>query len=433
MKNQTKRTLALALSLVMLLFCFAGCSSQGKTLMQLEDHTISINMFQLFLSRMKGNLASSYAFGTQALTDSFWDTVMSTDGTTYNQHYTNQVLESTKTYLAALYAFDQRGLELPDSYIEEIDAELERLIEEDAEGSKSQFNAMLAEYGVNYKILREAYILEAKIAYLNDTMYSTYGSLIADNLVEDYYQQTYARFKQVFLYTYDYVYYTDGDGEAIYYTSDGKIAYDTSATAKMDGETPVLDENGEQVYMNEDGKIAYDKTNGTRKHKTAEDGSQLVADLTGSKLQQVIDQKNQIEAKVVEGDFNGFDALVEQYSLDTGMETYPNGYYLTAATDYDSPEVVEALFELEVGETATVQSQYGFHIIMRYEAEAGAYDKEEYSDFFISTTTGTYVFVNDLKNQLLAKYLEPFKEQIVIDQAVLSEADIKRIGANMYY
>ena len=127
-----KKIIAVLLVALMLTSCFVGCAAKGKKLMTLEDQSISVNMFSLYLSRMKGNLASSYSFGSSALSADFWDTVMDvSNGQTYNDYYTNMVLENAKTYLAALYLFEQRGLELPDEYIDEIDAELDRLIEEE--------------------------------------------------------------------------------------------------------------------------------------------------------------------------------------------------------------------------------------------------------------------------------------------------------------
>ncbi|MBQ9086522.1 MAG: peptidylprolyl isomerase [Clostridia bacterium] len=435
-RNKMKlcRAVALLLSILALLSCLIGCSSTGKTMMELDDSKISVNLFRLFLSRMKGSLCSSYSFGAEALQDSFWNKIMSVDGTTYNDYYTNTVLENTKTYLAALYVFEQKGLELPKSYVEEIDAELERLIEQDADGSKSKFNSMLSEYGANYKVLREAYLIEAKISYLNDMMFGSDGSLIAENLIEDYYEQTYARFKQVFLYTYDYVYETDGDGQDIYYKENGKISYDTSATAKVGGNgAPVYDKNGDRIYVTEDGRVAYDKKNGTRTNVLDSDGNKVIDQLPEAELNQTKADAAQIFEQAVKGDYDGFDKLVTKYSEDTGMEKYPNGYYMTATTSYDSPEVVEKLFQMEVGDVAQVSSEYGIHIFMRYDLEEEGYKKEENSDFFISTTNSNYVFMTDLKNKLLSDYLEPFKEQILLDESVFAQADIKSVGANFYY
>jgi len=436
MKRIIKTVLSTALAVILCISCLAGCGntslSMGKTLMAIEDTEISVNLFMLYLSRLKGMLCSSYSFGADALEDSFWDTVMSDEGMTYNTYYTNSILDNTRIYLAAMYEFDQRGLELPPETIAKIDEKLNGFIETDANGSKTVFNSILSQYGVNYQILREAYIIEAKIEYLKDTIYGADGQQIAKNLIDDYYEENYARFKQIFYYTYDYVYYTDENGDDIFYLQDGKIAYDTSATPKIDSDgKAVYDENGDQIYtyVNEGGlaRIAYDKKNGVRRNKTDEDGRQIVADLEGAELEAVLAQATITVEKTKNGDYAGFEALMNS------EETYPNGYYMTRETNYDSPEVVEALFEMEIGEVRTVRSDYGIHIIMRYELEDDGYNKNENSDFFISTQTGNYVFMNDLVNQLMSSYLNQHKEKIIVDTSVLDGVDIKSVGANFYY
>ncbi len=60
-----------------------------------------------------------------------------------------------------------------------------------------------------------------------------------------------------------------------------------------------------------------------------------------------------------------FDSLMNQYSEDTGLETYPDGY-----TYDDSSSLVEgfreASLELEIGEVSgIVETSYGYHIILR--------------------------------------------------------------------
>lgn len=433
-----KKFLAVTLALLILVTSLAACSSKGEALLTLDGEELSVNMFCLYLSRMKGNLASSYSFGSAALTDDFWDTIMDTSsGQTYNDYYTSMVLENAKSYLAALCLFEERGLELPDSYIDEIDAELDRLIEEEADGSKNTFNSMLATYGVNYKILREAYIIEAKIAYLREDLFGKDGSKIASELVENYYNKTYRRFKQIFFYTYDFVYETDENGDDIYYTDSGKIAYDTSKTVKKDADDKVVtDKNGDTVYVTDDGKIAYDTDAGTRKNVLDTSGNNLVEDMTADEIKLVVDRANGVMAQTVTGDTLIFDALVKDEAIgneDTGMETYPNGYYMTAQTEYDSPEVVKALFEMEVGEVRMIRSDYGIHIVMRYENEKGGYTLDENSDFFISTTGSGYIFQNDLINTLFSEYVEKYKLRITVNEAALEGVDMKSVGANYHY
>ncbi len=442
MKRTIKELFAATLALCMLLCCLGGCASTGKTMLELKSDGItvkmSVNVFQLYLSRMKGMLASSE--GAEVLSDSYWDVKVDSSLTTRNEKYTDQILEEAKTYLAALYLFEKNGLKLPKETEKAIDDEIKEMIENDAGGSRAEFDSMLAEYGANRKVLKEAMLIEAKVALLRESLFGAGGSLIdddsADGPVNQYYQQNFRRFKQVFLYTYDYLYEKEAGTDTVIYYKDTTYthrAYDTTATPKLDAELKqVYDSNGDAVYVR-DGVTAYDTKAGVRKHVTDESGTKLYEQFTGDQLKQVIDQIAQIEAMTAEGDFEGFDALVEQYSLDAGMDDYPGGYYVTRYTDFDSSEVIEKLFELEVGKTATVKSDYGYHIIMRYDLEEKGYQLKENSDFFISQKSGAYTFIDELENRLLAGYLEQYKAQILVDEALLAEADIKKIGANLYY
>ena len=255
---KVKRIIAFALACLCIVLSFSGCANKSKPLLELEGNEISVNLFELYLSRMKGTLCTTTHFGSAAKKPEFWDTIVDAyDKTTYNTVYTDMVLDTAKSYLAALALFEERGLELPDSYIEEIDSELESLVDNVADGSKTTLNSILAEYGANYDVLREAYIIEAKIAYLREDLFGVNGDKVGANLIEEYYQQTYARFKQVFFYTYDYVYETDENGDNIYYTEDGKVSYDTTKTLKKNAKgEQVYDENGDRVYVytDENGK-----------------------------------------------------------------------------------------------------------------------------------------------------------------------------------
>ena len=436
MKKFASKVIALALCLVLMLSVLLGCASSGKTFMKIDDTEMSVNIYMLFLSRMKGRLASASYFGSSALKNDFWDTYMSASGETYNDYYSAQVLEDTKGYLAALHMFNELGLELPKSYIEEIDKELDTLIEQDANGSKNEFNSILADYGVNYKMLREAYIIEAKLAYLNDYLFGTDGSKISPVLMEEYYQANYVRFKHVFIYTYSLVYETDENGDDIYFdaTNNKKIAYDKKATLKTDdnGEA-VKDKNGDKIYLTDDGKIAYDKINGKRSPVFDDHGNQQTRKSTEKELIAASDYAQTVFEKCEEGNYTLFDKLVENYTEDEGMLTYTGGYYLTAESDYDAPEVRDALFKMEAGEIKKINSEYGIHIVMKYELDEGGFSKEINSDFFVDTTTGGYRFMSALKNYLLAEQLKPYKEKIEIDDGLIDGVDIKSIGANYYY
>ncbi len=437
--RSVKRIIALILVCLMTTLAFVGCSSKGKPLMTLEDNEISVNLFELYLSRMKGMLCTSTYFGESAKKDTFWDTWMDVyDNTTYNTHYTGIVRESVKGYLAALALFDERGLKLPDSYIDEIDAEMEKLVEDQADGSKTAFNAIIGEYGVNYEMLREAYIIEAKIDYLQDDLFGADGSKIGTNLIEDYYQENYARFKQVFLSSYEYVYVTDRNGDVMYFKDDGRISYDTTKTAKTDPDGKyVADENGDRVYVyideNDNERIAYKTEGASREHKVDAKGQPVVRYYDDTEMEALTAKANEILGQTKKNDTINFDVLVSKYNEDDGAEEYPNGYYVSKSANYNSPEIINALFDMEVGEVRMVKTDYGIHILMRYEAKAGAYADDEYKNLFISNTTGTYLFMDSLKGELFAKYLEPYKANIEIDEELYATVDIKRAGINYYY
>ena len=431
-----KRAVALIVVCVMLVTALVGCSSTGKTAIELEDSKISINLYMLLLSRMKGNLASSYAFGSQALKASFWDTIMdATTGKTYDEYYTEMVLDSAKTYIAALALFDELGLKLPKSYTDEIDKELDELITNDGGGSKNAFNSILAEYGANYKVLREAFIMEAKISYLNDYLFGADGSKIAAQLIEDYYQQTYVRFRHIFFYTSTPVYVTDDNDEVIYYKDNEfkNIAYDKENGTKKEENGKVLkDKNGDIIFFTTDGKIAYDKEKGIPKPQRDSNGKVITAKLSAEELKALQDKTTLMVEQLEKGNYTLFDSYVEKYGEDEGMLQYPGGYFLTEKSDYDSPEVIEALFDMQEGEIRKVYSDYGIHIVMKYELEDGGYAKKENADFFY-TSKGELSFLSDLKQMLLAEYLEKYKENIKMDDDLIKSVSMKSIGANFNY
>ena len=437
--KSAKRIIALILACLLIALSLVGCSSKGKTLMKLDDNKISVNLFELYLSRMKGMLCTTTYFGNSATKDSFWDTWMDLyDNTTYNTHYTEMVFDTVKSHLAALALFDERGLELPKSYIEEIDAEMEKLVETQADGSKTAFNAIIGEYGVNYEMLREAYIIEAKIDYLQDDLFGADGSKIGTNIIEEYYKENYARFKQIFLPSYEYKYVTDRNGDIMYFKSDGRISYDTTKTAKtnVDGQY-VADENGDRVYVyiDDNGKerIAYKTEGASVEKETDSQGNPETKKYNATEMEVLVEQANEILEKAKTGDSINFDVLVTKYNEDNGADDYPNGYYVAKNANYESPEIIKAVFDMQVGEVRMVKSDYGIHILMRYEAETGAYAKDEYKNLFIGNSTGTYIFMDDLKGELLANYLEPYKANIVVDEELYATVDIKRAGINYYY
>lgn len=438
MKKKIIRALSLFLSVLMILLSLASCKSLGNPILTLGETELSENVYMLFLSRLKGNLASAANYSTEALKDSFWDMVVTSAGTTRDESYKSQILDECKFYVAALALFDELGVELPESYTEEIDESLADLVEGDANGSKAAFNNILSQYGANYDVLREAFLIEAKLSYLNEYLYGAGGSMIGAEVIEEYYQSKYVRFKHVFFYTYTPVYETDSDGNDIYYldTYAKKVAYDTTAYKRRTSDgSEAKDKNGDVIYETADGKIAYDKKNGSRAAIYDENGYIVTRDFTQEELISVNDDATLIMEALEgnEGNYTLFDTYVENYSEDEGSLKYTNGFYMTAESNYDSPEVLEAVLEMKTGEIRKIYSEYGIHIVMKYELDKNGYAKTDNSDFFVSASTGNFVFINDLMSILLAERLSSSISEVEVNKESYNNISIKNLGANFYY
>ena len=193
-----------------------------------------------------------------------------------------------------------------------------------------------------------------------------------------------------------------------------------------------MDKNGDVIFYileNELTRISYDKKNGKRINKTDDDGNKIIRNFEkgSAEHQAVLDLAASTLAGTSKGDFDGFDQITDT------DEKYVNGYYVTRESNIEAAEVLEKLFQMEVGDVEVVSSEYGIHIIMRYELEESGYNKKHNSDFFISTKTGSYVFLTDIKNQLLNSYLETHKKNIIVDETLLKGVDMKSIEPNYYY
>ena len=125
--------LLLALCLVL-----SGCAAHGKTMMTAGKTDISVNVFALYLSRMKGDLGRA---GLSVNDSSFWASYISTDNTTYAQYYTNQVLEGLRQIAAALILYEEEGLSLSKEDKENIDLWIEQIIKDSGGGSKTKVNS----------------------------------------------------------------------------------------------------------------------------------------------------------------------------------------------------------------------------------------------------------------------------------------------------
>ena len=236
-------------------------------------------MYSLLTAYIKGRdaYAITNKYGSINSTD-YWDMVVDSEQTRMKDVYMDTVEETVRYYVAAMELFDELGLKLTKEEKNAIDAELDELIDLHANGSKNEFNAILSDYGANYKTLRDCKIMNAKLEKLIAELYGAGGSKISGALKQGYIEENYVSYYQIILPLYEYVYRTADNGNDIYYKVDDKgnfvtekaengtsyyaIAYDKENGFHIDGERDLL---GDRVYKTCDNvKIAYDTVRGTK-------------------------------------------------------------------------------------------------------------------------------------------------------------------------
>ena len=433
-----KRIIALFLMLTLCLCSvLSSCASRGEPMMSLADKTLTVNTYQLLLSRMKGTL--DY-YGYDVDDESFWKTIVAADGSTYDDYFCATILEEAYHYLISDYLFDREGLIMTAEREAEVDALIDAMIK--TAGSKTALNSELKDFGVNCEMLRDVYILEEKIEMLREHLYGKDGEKIDETVKQEYMEENYVAFGQIFLASYYYVTELDKNKDTIYYTSDkkDKIAYDTEAGEIRTNEFGKVDTDkfGDPVYYTEDGKIAYDVKNGKVayvyvKDKDGKPTEEIQTALYSDEKQGEIYDLATSYAEACGGDLDKFLEYAEIYGEgeDNGEYMYlrVSGSYYGAQSDAASylDDIAKQVTKMKVGDCAVVKSDYGCHVVFKYDYEQGAYAKEEYSDVFAD-------FVDSLIGSLYAEKCAEYEGEVTIDSGVHSSAPtMSTVGSNKLY
>ncbi len=433
MKHKFLKCAALLLAFLMLLLP-ASCAAKPTPLLTLGEHSISTNIYSLMLSIQKGNMAYAIAsaYGDYN-SDRFWGTVIEGSSTTFDDYYTAAVYGKAEQYLAAMVLFDELGLSLPEGTVDKVDADMKNFVETDGDGSKSKLNELLAAYDVNYSILREYKLMDAKVAYLAEHLYGEDGAKIGAALKDEYFENNYVAFKQILLSNVTYVYETDKNGDDIYYAENGAIAYDTEkGTAVLEGD--------KFVYYLEDGSIAYDRENGKRSPVLDKNGDPTTKKYS---TDQMLDRLNLALSlkEIAEGESaDAFETLRQMYSDETfGADHDPDLLnYLATSVEYGGISAAYGTFDtlaekvgtLAIGEIAVVQTDAGIHVVRRYPLESGAYADSDYEQWFEDQLYMVYDFNANLLNSLFSARLDEYREDIEVDTARLKDYSLAEAVPN---
>lgn len=427
-ENRGRRCLVILLACVMMVLPLAACASTGKTLMSLGKQTLSVNEYELFLSRQKGTLAN---YNYDVNSSAFFQTIFSADGATYNDYFCHEILEKAKTTLIKLYLFEEvYRLTLPEDDYTKIDEYLDSIVQEQFDGSETAFNRVLSQYSVNKKMLRDNYIRENKLDYLVKYV----ASITGDSAKEEYYEANYVRFRQILFPMYEYVYQTDENGDTVYSKDGGKtIAYDTKNGTPITGTDGKyrVDENGDVIYYTAEGKIAYD-TEGGEPVGVDEDKDGYIdyVKLDEESLKILKDRATRLEELLEDGDYTTFEQYGNEFSSDDAWETYEGGIFLNKNVTYSVSylnDLTLKLAEMQDGEVLLYQSENAYHLVMKYPLEKEAFKDKTNSDWFES-------FDSEVGNYILDAKCAEYMDRIQLDQEVLKGAkNMITVGINTDY
>lgn len=431
------RAICLVLVALMLGAMLCSCAPDKEEvkdpILSYGEHEIPLGLYELMLSRMKGTLARNKYDVT--VTSDFWTNIHpATDDVTNQDYYNKIILDNCRNYLAALVIFEKEGLSLSDSVLASIDEEIQFYIDYDADGSVEKFDKILADYGTNSEELRQIYIIEAKYQAVISWLYGSNASKIADNVKEDYYQENYYRFKQILVSNFYYEFQIDEHGNTIYFSSEtGLPIYDEKGKYKYDENGNRLkDSFGAEIRFGENGEWLYDTKNGYPAPTTDDKGEAIKHYYSKEEM-----EKRYLEAqKIVEsadgGNYHALESQMKDWELYEGaINYYTDGYYLSDIESSSYGEylcdILDNLKDMEVGEARLVESESGYHVVVRYELDKGKYTNSEYSVWFEN-------FNQSLITKFFLDKCSDFYDDIKMNDENLEKAEsMKYIGINYNY
>ncbi len=338
-------------------------SCGGKSVMTYGSSSISENEFRYYLATYKGRYAQTYSDFKD--THEFFSRSIDSEGHTAEEVLYDMVLHNVKMTLVSEELFEEYGLTLPRSTEDTINDFIDSLVEDCAGGSKNVLNATLGEYGINMKMLKTICLRDEKTSALYAYLYGEGGEFAIDDVDRTkYLNDNYVRVRHIYV--------------------NNKYAYDT-------------DENGNQKYT--------------------DDGLYALRELT----EEEAEAKNALVSAIDESLESGgdFEEIYEAFSED---KYYESGYYITRDMDFIDG-VVEAAFDLEVGEWEKIESDYGTHYVMRLEMDERPWENEDSADFFDG-------YDETVSESLFAEKIESYIDEVECDSEVLDSYSLEASPIN---
>lgn len=358
-----KKWVSMLLTAVTLLSLLAGCSSEGSdAVMEYRGYTVTEGMYRYWMKAWKDDYVTSYTDVED--TEAFWSAKNAAGGT--NEEYISEVIQTRiRYYLAAQPLFDDYKLTLSEESSEQIQSDLNNQIE--YYGSRSEFSDYLKNtYGMDIDALEDVYTFEARYTELYNYLYSTSGKFTATaEELDAYYKTYYSRVKYVmFLKEVRYAYDEDGNR--------------------------ITDSNGYYTFE----------------------------DLTDEEIAEVTKTANDVYEAVQAG--ASIDDYFEQYMSEFhDVESYPNGFYITA-DEYNlhTAAVTEAALEMEVGEVRLIENESCYFVLQKFDLIDEAYSS--------ATDKGQFTYlVSYCNSEKFAKQFEELAKDITEHSDVMDRVKLR--------
>lgn len=362
-----KRIFLIGLTICLCFALFACSENDDEGVMTFKDASASESLYSYWMSTYKSNFLYYYNEGIDS--DEFWDTLIS-DEQTYEEYIVQWINDEMKHRVVALWMFDDYGLEVPQSKLDQIEADISEKIE--YAGTREELNKSLAKMNMNIDMLRQVYIDNAKYDILYDHLYGSSGINAPNN--EDraeYFKNNYYCLKYITIYSGANL-KTDAQGNYVY-DDDGKI---------------------ELVRLTEEEKAV---------------------------KQQLIDT---VVAGLEAG--GDFDEYSKEFS-EVDYSDYPNGFFVSE-NDYSrfGSDIIKAAVELGEDELRVVSDDNVTYIIKKIKMPQ--YSELESSDKEQLKSMDDYIV-----RELYTEDFKEYTEEVEVNEALLKEYNIRSISENSYF
>lgn len=365
------RIAALILALCMLLTLAVGCGTSTDAFITFRDTVVDQNKYIYMMSHFKALYLASY-FGFGVDNPAIWEQDMG-NGVTIGDYLGAMALSNIMSIAMYTQLFDEYGLTVTAEDSATIDARINNLIA--TAGSEGALEKELSKYGSDIATVRSVLTDSVKVSKLQEYLFGENGTMpISDEDIEAYYKENYQRCKFIFIHkTQDYVY----------------------------------DANGEPVFDNDTQKfVTKDMTDEEKAAKKA-----LFED---------------IKDRVLNGG-EDFEALLAQYTMESGMKKFTDGYYINESTTFVPTEVRLLLSTLEIGDIKSVETDTGWYLVKHYELIDGAWKDEAYAAAMFDTLAAT------VQNLAMSELITPFADEVVVNTKAVEQYPMTKLTPNFEY